>query len=131
MDNLEQRIIDAMCARLFGGGTVSNNTIMVDQNGSPHPFVGKFCLVRSERAGVHAGTVKSVQGDSVTLEDHSLRLWYWKSNMTTGALHGVAKTGLHKDSKVEKAAGLVQINGVIELIEVAQDAIGKIAENWK
>lgn len=128
MTEIEKRIVDAVCARLFGGEVT---TEAKQATSAPHPFVGKFCIVRASAAGVHAGIVSAVDGDTVTLEPNALRLYYWKANHSTGALHAVAKYGLSKESKVEKSAGAVQIKGVCELLEVAKDAIDKIAENWK
>jgi hypothetical protein len=125
--NLESKIVEAVIARLFGGESVSS---MIQAVREGHPFVGKFCIVRTINAGVHAGVITSVGESTVTLAPNSLRLYYWKANHPTGALHAVAKFGLSKESKVEAAGGVVQLNGVIELLEVAHDAVSKIAEGW-
>lgn len=39
-------------------------------------FVGQYCIIRSDRAGVFAGTVSEVDGQTVILND-ARRLWYW------------------------------------------------------
>ncbi|MCM1276036.1 MAG: hypothetical protein NC299_11855 [Lachnospiraceae bacterium] len=39
-------------------------------------FIGKYCIIRSDRAGVFAGTVAEHEGQSVILKDVR-RLWYW------------------------------------------------------
>ena len=42
-------------------------------------FLGKFVVVRSYSAGVHAGIVESVEADRVRLQAGALRLWRWVS----------------------------------------------------
>lgn len=60
--------------------------------------IDKYVIVRCRDAGVHAGILVSKNGRSCVLKE-SRRLWYWKTKK--GAfLSGVAKYGLHKDSKV-------------------------------
>ena len=44
----------------------------------PHPMVGKYVIARCYAAGVHAGTVESVDGENVILSN-SRRLWSWKA----------------------------------------------------
>ena len=95
-------------------------------------FLGKFVVVRSYSAGVHAGIVESVEADRVRLQAGALRLWRWQAKgKTTGALHSVAKFGLGDGSKTEASAGAVQVNAVIELIEVAPAAVKTFSEVWK
>lgn len=43
------------------------------QAAKPHPFVGLYVIARCYAAGVHAGTVESVDGEIVILRD-SVRL---------------------------------------------------------
>lgn len=52
-------------------------------------MIGKYVIVRSDRAGVFAGTLKGRNGREVTLCE-CRRLWYW-----TGAasISQLAKTG--------------------------------------
>lgn len=87
---------------------------------TPHPFIGKYCIVRAYSAGVHAGEVVSVDGENVILKD-SRRLWSWKANDGI-ALSGVAQTGIKSDSKVDMVNPLHYITGVCELIPTTDKA---------
>lgn len=60
--------------------------------------IGRYVIVRCRDAGVHAGVLVSKKGRSCVLKD-SRRLWYWKTKKGC-FLSGVAKYGLHEDSKV-------------------------------
>ncbi len=39
-------------------------------------MIGKYVIVRGDRSGVFAGTLVSVEGQTVTLKE-CRRLWYW------------------------------------------------------
>ena len=56
---------------LFGNQTPQSGNIA-------NPVIGKYCIARCYSAGVHAGTVVSVDGENVVLENSS-RLWKWKA----------------------------------------------------
>lgn len=85
---------------------------------APHPFVGKYVIARCYAAGVHAGTVESVEGENVILKD-SRRLWSWKANDGI-ALSGVAQHGLKSGScKVDVVNPIIYLTGVCELIPVS------------
>lgn len=86
----------------------------------PHPFIGKYCIVRAYSAGVHAGEVVSVDGESVLLKD-SRRLWSWKA-IDGVALSGVAQNGIKSDSKVDVINPTHYITGVCELIPTTEKA---------
>jgi len=87
---------------------------------TPHPFIGKYCIVRAYSAGVHAGEVVSVDGENVILKD-SRRLWSWNANDGI-ALSGVAQTGIKSDSKVDVVNPIHYITGVCELIPASDKA---------
>ena len=71
---------------------------MADQDADP--WIGKFVVVRTRDAGVHAGTLKSRDGRECELTE-ARRLWYWKVAEKGAFLSGVATLGLdHKQSKV-------------------------------
>lgn len=91
-----------------------------------NPCIGKFCIVRAEAAGVHAGTVVAVSGDTVTLKD-SRRLWSWTAKEGV-ALSGVAQHGLkpRSDSKLDTLNPEISIRGWCELIPCSEDAKGSI-----
>ena len=79
-----------------------------------HPFIGKYVIARCYAAGVHAGTVVSVDGDSVILSN-SRRLWSWKAKDGV-ALSGVAQNGLKSEGKVDSLNPEIALMGVCELI---------------
>lgn len=80
----------------------------------PHPMVGKYVIARCYAAGVHAGTVESVDGENVILSN-SRRLWSWKAANGV-ALSGVAQHGLKSGSKLDVVNPLLYLTGVCELI---------------
>jgi hypothetical protein len=84
------------------------------QSSAAHPFVGKYCIARCYAAGVHAGTVVSVDGDTCVLSD-SNRLWSWKAQDGV-ALSGVAQTGVKSGCKIDTQNPEIYLTGVCELI---------------
>ena len=93
-----------------------------------HPFVGRYCIVRCTGAGVHAGEVVSVSGDTVILRD-SRRLWQWTAKAGV-ALSGVAQHGIKASaSKIDSANPEIYLIGVCELIPcsaVAKESIQNV-----
>jgi len=64
------------------------------------PWIGKYVVVRTRDAGVHAGVLKSRSGRECELTE-SRRLWYWKVAGKGAFLSGVATAGIdHSESKV-------------------------------
>ncbi len=85
------------------------------QSPKPHPFVGKYVIARCYAAGVHAGTVESVDGENVILRD-SVRLWSWKAKDGV-ALSGLAQNGMAKSGgKIDTLNPVIALAGVCELI---------------
>lgn len=88
---------------------------------APHPFVGKFVICRCTAAGVHAGTLTSVDGDTAILAN-SRRLWRWMAESGV-ALSGAAQHGIvASESKVDATNPEIQIFGVCEIIPCSDDA---------
>ena len=88
---------------------------------SEHPFVGKYVIARCYAAGVHAGTVLSVDGENVILTD-SRRLWSWQAKDGI-ALSGVAQHGIKdKGCKVDVVNQTLYLTGVCELIPATDSA---------
>jgi hypothetical protein len=86
-----------------------------------HTMVGKYVIARCYSAGVHAGTVESVDGENVILKD-SVRLWSWTAKDGI-ALSGVAQHGLIKSrSKLDSKSPTIYLTGVCELIPVSDKA---------
>jgi hypothetical protein len=89
----------------------------------PHPFVGRYVLLRCFSAGVHCGWLVSQTGDQAVLRD-ARRLWSWRA-MAGVALSGVAIHGL-AGGKVDTLVPEIALTGVIETIpcsDIARDSI--------
>jgi hypothetical protein len=92
-----------------------------------NPVIGKYCIARCYSAGVHAGTVVSVDGENVILEN-SRRLWKWKAADGV-ALSGVAQNGNVGDkTKVDTLNPIIYLTGVCELIPCTDKAKETINE---
>ena len=92
---------------------------------------GDYVVVRTYSAGVHAGYLKSEDGNEVTLTD-TRRLWYWKG---AASLSQVAGEGIsNPDScKFPAAIAEIRLKEVIEVIPCTQKAQSIIegVEAWK
>lgn len=94
---------------------------------TPHPMLGRRCLIRTYSAGVHIGTVAAVEGMEVHLRD-ALRLWRWTDGGLS--LSAVATNGI-KGGRINRAAEIYLTN-VIEIIpvtEAAEASYGKFIED--
>jgi len=85
-----------------------------------HPFTGKHVIARCYSAGVHAGVVVSVDGDTAILKD-SRRMWSWKAQDGI-ALSGVAQNGVKSDSKIDTMNPEIYLTGIAELIPTTAKA---------
>lgn len=98
---------------------------MADQV-SADPWVGKFVVVRTSAAGVHAGILKSHSDRQCELTQ-SRRLWYWKVADKGAFLSGVATNGLdHKASKVGAPVDILLTENC-EIIACSEKAAENIA----
>lgn len=79
---------------------------------------GKYCIVRTRSAGVHAGTVVSRRGLEVTLKD-SRRIWYWKGALSCSEL---SLRGPQSGSKLADSVPLALLTEAIEIIPCAAAA---------
>ena len=103
---------------------IVNSQIAQPAATEPHPFVGKYVIARCYAAGVHSGTVVSVNGEACVLKD-SRRLWSWKAKDGV-ALSGVAQTGVQSGCKIDVINPEIYLTGVCELIPcsaAAQESI--------
>ena len=98
----------------------ANQTGNLGARSIAHPMIGKYCIARCYAAGVHAGTVESVDGENVVLSD-SRRLWSWKAKDGV-ALSGVAQTGVQIGCKIDVANPEIYLTGVCELIPCSSTA---------
>ena len=93
--------------------------VVAPQPATPHLFIGKYCICRCSAAGVHAGEVVSVDGDTVILRN-SRRLWQWQARAGV-ALSGVAQNGL-AGGKVDARNPEIWVSGVCEIIPCSAKA---------
>ncbi|KAF0138378.1 MAG: hypothetical protein FD153_1346 [Rhodospirillaceae bacterium] len=94
---------------------------MTEQTQTTHPEVGKYCIIRTYSAGVHAGTVAQVSADwhQVTL-NASRRIWRWEGAFTLSA---VSQTGIDiETSRVAVVVPVIYLNDVIEIIPTTSQA---------
>lgn len=103
-----------------------NGAQALPQSTATHPFVGKYVIARCYSAGVHAGTVVSVDGENVFLKD-SRRLWSWKAKDGV-ALSGVAQTGVRAGCNIDVVNPEIYLTGVCELIPCSAAAKESIDE---
>ena len=101
-------------AAMFGGQS---------QCATPHPFVGRFVIIRSRNAGVHSGVLKSVDGASATLTN-ARRLWRWRGANTLNevALHGVS-TDWTRNSESVAEISIVDICEIIPCSDKARASL--------
>lgn len=84
-----------------------------------------YVIVRSESAGVFAGTLESKNGDEV-LMSNARRLWYWEG---AASLSELAVRGVSKPNKCKFPVEMpkVTVLKVIEIIAVSAAARDSIA----
>jgi len=78
------------------------------------PLVGKYVIIRTYSAGVHAGELVEQNGKEVLLKD-SRRLWSWGAKEGI-ALSGVAVSGLKSGCKIDAKVDLIRLSEAIETI---------------
>lgn len=85
-------------------------------------LIGKFVIVRTYSAGVHAGVLIAKKGKEVRLTD-SFRIWSWTQPETnTGSLSAVSQYGVGPGSKIGNAVPLIELTEAIEVIECSERA---------
>ncbi|MGA9041651.1 MAG: hypothetical protein WB421_14055 [Terriglobales bacterium] len=84
----------------------------------------EYKIVRSQSAGVFAGLIESIDGETVTMLK-ARRLWYWvgAASLSELALKGVKKP---KDCKFPIAVDRIVIRPWIEIIDVTPEARASI-----
>ena len=109
-------------ATMFGGTTNTTHTTITGKDSAKwkHPFVGRRVLVRTYSAGVHIGTLVSVNPDNA-MECHlkdALRLWKWEGGGLS--LSAIAHNGI-KGGRLNRTDEVVLTN-VIEYIPTTEEA---------
>ena len=89
-------------------------------------MIGKYCMVRTQSAGVFAGTLKNREGSEVILTN-ARRIWYWDgaASLSQLATDGTSKP---KTCKFPVAVERVLLLGVIEIIPITDKAAASIAK---
>ena len=97
----------------------SNGVKIIDNSAEAknHAMVGKYCVIRTYSAGVHVGTVKSVNGTEVILED-SRRIWNWKGAFT---LSEMSQKGI-SEGRIAVSLPLLALTEAIEIIPCSEKA---------
>ena len=92
---------------------------------------GKYVIVRTNSAGVHAGTMVSRKGKEVVLKN-SRRLWYWDgaASLSELAVRGVSKPHNCKFPAVVPEITLTEAIEIIPCTKAAQKIIAEVPE-WR
>ena len=93
--------------------------------GTKHPATGRYVIVRTYSAGVHAGVLQSSSGAEAHLVE-SRRIWSWSGALSCSEL---AITG-PSDGKISVMVPDQSLVGVIEIIPATQEA-EKCLRNFK
>lgn len=83
-------------------------------------MIGKYVIVRTYSAGVHAGILKSRNGREVVLEN-ARRLWYWDGAATLSQL-AVDGTNAPKKCKFPCEVPEMLLTEAIEIIPTTEKA---------
>ncbi len=91
----------------------------------------QYCIVRTERAGVFAGTIKERNGSEVTMTD-TRRLWYWDGAASLSQL-AVEGTSKPRNCKFTVVVPEITVLGAIEIIPCTEEAEASIkgVKEWK
>jgi len=81
-------------------------------------MIGKYCVIRTYSAGVHVGTVQSIDGKNVVLTG-ARRIWNWRDRMT---LNEVSLRGVGDGSRVAEVVESILLTEMIECIPTTDEA---------
>lgn len=90
-------------------------------------MIEQYCIVRTQSAGVHAGTVIKREGKEVTLQN-ARRLWYWDG---AASLSQLSQEGVSKPQNCKFPCEVPEIilTEAIEIIpctDKARESIAKV-----
>lgn len=94
-------------------------------------MIGKYVIVRADRAGVFAGILKEKNGTEVILTDcRRIWRWYGAASISQLAVDGTSKPG---ECMFPTPVSEICITGVIEIIPTTEKAEKSIREVpiWK
>ena len=88
-------------------------------------MLGRYVIVRTTSAGVHAGILKSKDGKEAVLTD-ARRLWYWDgaASLSQLAVDGISKP---ENCKFPCEVSEILLTEAIEIIPVTDKARASIA----
>jgi hypothetical protein len=83
-------------------------------------MIGKYCMIRTESAGVFAGTLEERDGKEVRLTD-ARRIWYWDgaASLSQLAMSGTSKP---ENCKFPEPVSEVVLTEAIEIIPITDIA---------
>ena len=85
-------------------------------------LIGSKIIVRASSAGVHYGTLKAIDGETVTL-GNARRLWLWRVADKKGiSLSDVADHGIAADSKICAVVPTHIVIGACEIMTTTETA---------
>lgn len=87
---------------------------------------GSYVIVRCRDAGVHAGTLVSLNARTAILKN-SRRLWYWKAAGDSHSLSGVATHGITAQSKIPAMIDTVVLPEACEVLSTSEKCKTSIA----
>ena len=92
---------------------------------------GRYCMVRSKSAGVFAGTVEKVDGQTALLRN-ARRIWYWEG---AASLSQLAAEGTKAPTRCKFPCPVAEVLlfEVIEIIPITEKAAASIAivSEWR
>ena len=114
--NQQQLEIISLALRL-AGDTPKTDTLAPVANDY---FIGHYCIVRSARAGVFAGTVASRNGQEVCMTN-ARRIWYWDgaASLSQLAISGASRP---ENCKFPAAVQNVMLMEVVEILPTTVSA---------
>jgi hypothetical protein len=107
MDKFLDQIIERLLARMAADTSPASQSSVASAPAEGGPFIGRYCVVRANAAGVYAGVVVAVSANAdgtlnVTLTE-ARQLWRWWAKEGQGVLD-VAATGMADRAEVKVGA---------------------------
>lgn len=123
--NQQQLEIISLALRLAGDAPQSDAVAPVAND----HFIGHYCIVRSARAGVFAGTVTHRNGQEITMTN-ARRIWYWDgaASLSQLAIHGTSKPENCKFPEAVPSVMLLEVIEILPATEAAEKSIKGVAE---
>ena len=88
-------------------------------------MIGKYCMVRTRDAGVFAGTLDRLEGDTAIVSN-ARRIWYWDGAASLSQL-ATDGTSRPQNCKFPSPVEEVMLFGVIEILPITDKAAASIA----